>query len=361
MRNPATPEPAPAQAPANDPFVRRAAAAVAVAATALVLLLVAWQGIQILLVGFGGVLFAVFLHALGAPLRRYLGLSVPWALTAVLTVLIGLLALGVWLLGGQLAEQAADVQQQLPAIAAQVEEYLRQRPWGAWLLDRVQNGGGGEGSDLPAQVGAVLGGLSLWLGYLLTFLFVGLFAAASPRMYIDGIVRLVPVRSRPRAREVMDALGYTLRWWLIGRAIAMVMVGVSTAILLLLLGAPFAPLLGLVAGLFTFVPYLGPFAAGIPIALVTLLDSPQLALYAVGAYTLVQLVEGYVLDPLIQQKMVYLPPVLTLIAQMMLGVLLGVLGIALATPLAAVAMVLTRKLYVESVLGDRSEERDAGT
>lgn len=356
MRDPLGPDAAVEPVPANDPFVRRAAAAVAITATALVVLLVAWHGIEILLVGFGGVLFAVFLHALGEPLRRYTPLRGAWSLAVVLLVLLGGLGLGGWLLGAQLVEQALEVQQQLPAILAQFEAYLRDRPWGVWLLEQAQGAGDEGGADLPAQVGAFLGGISRWFGYLLTFFFVGLFAAASPRIYIDGIVRLVPLRSRGRAREVLDALGHTLRWWLIGRAIAMILVGISTAVLLLLLGAPFAPLLGLIACLFTFVPYLGPFAAGVPIALVTLLDGPQLALYAVGAYTVVQLVEGYVLDPVIQHRMVYLPPVLTLLAQMLLGVLLGVLGIALATPLAAVAAVLTRKLYIEDVLGDRPEQ-----
>jgi predicted PurR-regulated permease PerM len=136
----------------------------------------------------------------------------------------------------------------------------------------------------------------------------------------------------------------------------MLLVGVSTALVLALLGMPFAILLGLVAGLFTFVPYLGPIAAGVPIVLFAMLEGPRMAMLVLAAYAGIQTVEGYILDPLIMQRLVYIPPVLSLVMQVLLAVLIGVLGIAMATPLAAVLIVLTA-VYRKEVLGDPVKRR----
>ena len=71
-------------------------------------------------------------------------------------------------------------------------------------------------------------------------------------------------------------------------------------------------------------------------------------------YVAVQAVESYLLTPLIQQRTISMPPALTLAMQLVAAVLLGALGLALATPLTAAGMVLVRELYVKGVL-----ERDA--
>lgn len=340
-------------APAHDPFVRRVATAVAITAAAGLLLAVFILGIEVFLVAFAGVLLAVFLRALADLLSRRAGLGEGWALTTVVLTLLVLLALGAWLLAPQVLAQVDQVGERLPRIVAEAEAFLQRHGWGRWLLARVQDGDVRDG--LGSALGGVLATAATWFTYLLTLLFVGLFGAASPQLYEDGIVRLFPLRHRVRARQVLGEIGYTLRWWLIGRAVAMSAVGLTTALVLALLGMPFALLLGLIAGLFTFVPYLGPIAAGVPIVLFALLEGPELALYALLAYTAIQVVEGYVLDPLIMQRLVYIPPVLTLVMQVLMAVLIGVLGIAMATPLAAVLVVLA-KVYRQDVLGEPPRE-----
>jgi predicted PurR-regulated permease PerM len=161
---------------------------------------------------------------------------------------------------------------------------------------------------------------------------VGLFAAANPRLYVDGTVALVPLAKRERAREVMHRLGNALRWWLIGQAIAMLLIGVSTWLVLWAFGVPLAPVLGVIVGLLGFIPYLGPIIGVVPVALVAATLGTTTLLYVLAAYTAVQLVEGYVITPLIQHRMVYLPPVFTIITQILLGTLLGILGFVLALP-----------------------------
>ncbi len=341
--------------PARDPFVRRVAVVVFFVVVAGLLLTVFIMGIEVLLAAFAGVLLAVFLRALTELLSRYTPLSDGISLAVVLLLLLVLIAGGGVLLAPSVAEQADEVSQQLPGMLAELEEFLQQWAWGQWLLDQVQNGEMPEG--MTENIGAFVGGLLSWFTYSLVVLFVGLFGAANPQLYQDGMVRLFPLRHRPRARELVGELGYTLRWWLIGRAVAMLMVGVTTWIVLALLGIRFALLLGIIAGLFTFVPYLGPIAAGVPIILFALMDGPEQALWAFLAYFAIQMVEGNVLDPLIMHALVYIPPVVTIIMQVLMGAVVGVMGIIMATPLAAVLIVLT-KFYRQDVLGDYKDEEE---
>ena len=149
----------------------------------------------------------------------------------------------------------------------------------------------------------------------------------------------------------------------------MVINGALTAIALWLLGVPLAVALGVIAGVLNFIPNFGPWIAAIPALLVAVLQSPQHALAVALLYLVLQSVDGYVLTPLVDRKSVELPPVFTITAQVLLGVVFGFIGILLASPLTAVAMILIKMLYVEDLLGDqtigareaKSDKRRRGT
>ena len=179
-----------------------------------------------------------------------------------------------------------------------------------------------------------------------------IYFAAQPFIYVNGIVTLVPKDKRARAREVLDEIGLTLSKWLFGKMCSMLLVGAFTAIGLTILGVPLALILGIIAGLLDFIPYLGPLMAGVPGVLIALTISPELAMYTVALFGFIQLAEGYLLQPLVEKKTVALPPALTITMQVLLGALFGLAGVALATPLTAVLAVLVSMLYVQDVLGD---------
>lgn len=151
----------------------------------------------------------------------------------------------------------------------------------------------------------------------------------------------------------MSEIGRTLGQWLMGKLLSMLIVGVLTATGLALLQVPLALLLGIVAGLLDFIPYVGPIMAGVPAVLIAFSEGPQLALYVLLLFAALQLAEGYLLLPLIERRTVALPPALTIGAQVLLGALFGFAGVALATPITAVLTVAIAMLYVEDVLGDR--------
>ncbi|WP_420473766.1 AI-2E family transporter [Noviherbaspirillum sp. ST9] len=141
--------------------------------------------------------------------------------------------------------------------------------------------------------------------------------------------------------------------WLRGKLLSMTVVGAATAIGLTILGVPLALALGLVAGLLDFIPYIGPVLAAIPALLIAFSQGPMLALYVILLFIVLQLLEGYLLLPLIERKTVSMPPALTITMQVLMGLAFGLAGIALATPLTAVVAVLVAMLYVEDVLDDR--------
>lgn len=341
------------QVPARDLFVRRTATVVAITTIAGLLIALFVLGIDVLLAAFGGVLIAVLLNAFSSFVERHTPLTYGWALTAVVLIILILFGIGGWLLAPKIAEQANQLSQQLPTVVEKIKNFLQQYGWGQWILNQAQNGWPLSGA--AGDSGGGFSAFSRWSSYFLVAVFVGLFAAADPKLYQDGIVHLFPLRHRSRIRELLGELGYTLRWWLIGQAIAMLLIGVSTMVVLWVFGIRLAIVLGIIVGLLNFIPYLGPIIAAIPIALIAATAGATQLLYVMLAYTAVQLLEGYVATPLIQHRTVYLPPAFTVTSLFLLGTVLGTLGIVVATPLAAIVLVLTR-FYRSDILGDREAE-----
>ena len=186
----------------------------------------------------------------------------------------------------------------------------------------------------------------------LIIFFVGLYLALDPEIYRRGLLKLLRPGRRQRGREVLDEIGQTLWRWLLGRMATMALTGVGVGIVLWLIGVPMPVTLGIVTGLCTFIPNIGPVIALVLAVLVAFPEGLTTVGLTVSGYVLFQLIESYLLTPLIQKKQVDMPPALILTAQLLMGVLCGFLGIAVATPLVAVAMVVTGMLYVEDRLGE---------
>lgn len=311
-----------------------------------------WQLAHILLVLFAGVLAAVLLDAMVRFVQSLVPLPRVVALALVVAAFLGAAAAFGAAGGPQVADQAAELRQRLPEAASQLESAVRDTRWGRALLR-----GAPSAQELlrsGAQlVGWLPGVFSTLVGALTGIAFVsliGLYTAFNPALYISGALQLVPPAWRPRAEEVLEALGHALRWWLLGRLGAMSVVAVLTAIGLWLIDLPLALALAAIAGLFSFVPFLGPIAAAIPALMVALVESFTQAVLVVIVYSAVQFVEGNFITPIIQRRAVSLPPAVLVSSQLSLGILFGLVGVLLATPLTVVIMVLVQTLYVQQVL-----------
>jgi predicted PurR-regulated permease PerM len=187
---------------------------------------------------------------------------------------------------------------------------------------------------------------------LLIIIFLSIYIAVDPAMYRRGIMHLFPHERRERIGEVLSAIAAVLRKWLVTQLIAMVTLGIVTTILLLALDVKAAFALGLLSGLFEFIPTLGPIISALPAIAMGFLDSPEKALWVTIAYIGVHFLEGHLLIPLLMKGGINLPPALTIFSQALMAVLFGFLGLMCAVPLLAATVVGVKMLYVEDVVGD---------
>lgn len=324
---------------------------------------------NVFLLGFTALLLAVALRSLAKPLPLPYGLSL-----ALVTLLLAALFIGFfWFLGPSLGSQFRELTREIPTMTSGLLDDLEGSAWGGWILERLPftvGGSGGEevlpnegadGGSLPVQgllsgvMGPVTGLLRLitsGFSSLFLVLLVGIFLASAPSGYLRGALSLLPPPSRQRGRELARHLYDTLQAFLLGQFISMVTIGVLAWLGLTLLGVPYALSLGFVAFLFEFIPTVGPWLAGIPAVLVAFTVSPGTALWVVVFYAAIQLAEGNLIHPVVQQKMVDLPPAVTLLALFLMGSLFGFLGVLVAAPLAAVVMTLVKVLLVRDRYGD---------
>jgi len=320
---------------------------------ALLVLLLIVYAVDVLLLVFAAVLLAVLLRALAEPLAKRLHISPQWALAIVallLTLSIG--AVG-WLLAPSIGEQVRELRAALPAALERLQQELSRFVWLESVLDTTWSPESLTAQpEVASKVGSAVSGTLKSLANVVLVLVIALYLAADPRLYVEGAVRLLPMAHRVRAREVLHAIGDTLRWWLLGKAISMVIVGVAVFIGLLALGVPMAGALALIAALLDFIPNVGPILAVIPAALFALLEGPTQVVYVLLLYSVIQVVESYLLTPLIERKTASLPPALTLVALAVAALLFGWLGLLLAAPTTAALLVMVQMVYLEDTLGE---------
>lgn len=378
---------------------RLAAAGIAVVSFAAALWL-AWTASATLLLIFSGILFAVFLDGLTRGLGHVLPLPRALRLTIATLALAGLSLALVAFGGATVAAQARDLGTTVRQQSETVRTWLKDRgieldfsqgqPTGQVTgqqaaAPKPDEGKGDDGEptkeptkgqkqgglaglasgalkspgSLLSDAGSVLGpaatvvlGLFNALGNVLVIAFLGIAIAADPRSYRDGALRLVPVRHREKGARVLDGSGETLRHWLFGQLLTMAAIFLLTWAGLSFLGIGGALILGLQAGLLAFVPTIGPMIAGAIIVLSSLASGVNAALGAAGVYLAVQAAESYGLTPFIQRRALDLPAATIFAGQLLLGVLFGLWGVALALPLVAVIKVLLEELYIEDAPGE---------
>ena len=324
---------------------------VSVVVLAVLLVLLFWQLPEVPLLVFAAALLGVFFYSGSSLLRRVVPL--PHAAGVLVFILLLLLAgAGLALLAAApIADQLNDLWKQVPAAASRLAERLSRYSWGQEILERLkpQNmslpGGSGTSSAFSA-INTTFGAL----GNTVLVLFLGLYFAVDPGLYRRGIEAVVAPSLRPRAHDVAVEAAHTLRGWLGAQLISMTVVGVLTALGLWLVGIPLALVLGVIAGLLAFIPTIGPVMAAVPGILLGLADGFSGALTVAGVYLVVQTVESYLVTPYVQRRSVDLPQAATIVALVGFGMLFGFLGMLLATPMAAVLLMLVNRLYVDDYL-----------
>ena len=325
-------------------FIERLVIAIAVIGVALLL----WNLRGLFLLIFGSVLVSVVLGIVARPFRERLGLSPPLALLAAVLILAAIIIGAFWLFGAEVARQSEALGELIPGAWEAAQARLD-----AWGLGQAAEE---WASTLRAGGGAIanIGNLAVTIGNgladLLLVIFGGIYLAAQPDLYRTGLLKLVPARGRALAADALGASGTALRLWLLGRMVSMGVVGILTWIGLSIIGVPSALSLGLLAALLEFVPFIGPIISAVPAILLAFAGSPEQALWTALLFLAIQQFEGNVLEPLVQQRAVDLPPALLLFALVAGGLIFGIVGLLLAAPLTVVLYVLVKRLYVQEAL-----------
>lgn len=320
----------------------------------ILFLLLLWKAVTVLLLLFAGALVALALRFLSDQISRLTSIPPLVSLTLIVVLLVGGGTAGTILAAPSISQQFQKLAENLKDSITNLERRLSERGFVAeeWLPDMGTDGGLELWTQAAGVFTMTFGAVA---GFFLT-LTIGLFLAYNPGLYFRGFLRLIPISKRKRAREIMSEVADTLRWWMVGQLISMVVLAVSTSLMLWLIGVPLAFILGLLTGALTFIPYLGPLIALIPILLVAFAEGPAVMVTILIFYLIIQNLEASVLMPIILQKTVHLPPVLTIIAQILLGAIFGFVGIILATPLMAAGITLVKMIYVVDLLGDSFEK-----
>jgi len=280
----------------------------------------------------GGMVFAVILDGGTRLLGRVLPIGRGWRLAIVTIAGFAFIGWTFFYAGTTLAGQAEELRAVVTSQGDRLMGYLRQSglmPKG----DMSQIGG-----QLLGGVGRLTTALSTALGALssiLMILVIGIFIAIEPKLYDRGVAWMLPTEHRDGFYELSNKVGYTLRRLMFGRIVGMVVEGVGTWLLLLWGGVPMAALLGLLTGLLAFVPNIGAIVSGVLMVAVGFSAGSEAGIWAIATYLIVQTIDGYMIVPYVAKRTVDLAPALVLAAQLLFGVLFGLMGLLLADPIVA--------------------------
>jgi predicted PurR-regulated permease PerM len=328
------------------------------------MLLFTWYYAATLFLIFAGMLLGVALNAMTNMLGRVVNLAHSLRLTIVCLVLAGLLSGVVFLGGATIAQQATvlsdTIKSQLVGVKAFLERngidtsYFELGNPNASAASSTQATPGpapthnlpsagaiaSSGGAIVSQTLKLLLGTVSAVGNFFIVLFLGLTFSAQPSVYRKGLLFLAPARHRARTTAIVDRIGETLERWLIAQIITMFAVFVVTWIGLAIIGVQSSFILGIQAGLLAFIPTVGALLAGLIVVIASLASGWVAAASAFVLFLGVHAMESYILTPIIQRHALDIPPATLFAFQILLGVVFGIWGLALALPLMAIVKVM---------------------
>jgi len=311
----------------------------------VILILLFKATFSVLLLILAGALIAIFFLGLSGLICRKTKWKPGVCLTIAVISILLLTAGMFWLMGAKIQDQVAALSDTLPATVENAKSQLSQNPIGKKIVEKVN---APETMKRAKELVSVFFKTTFGIfGDIYVIFFLGIFFTVSPEVYKKGIVQLIPKRGQNKGEDILNKLGGNLKKWLKGKFFAMFVVFVLTSIGLLILGIPLWLVLALIAGLFNFIPNFGPLIAMIPAVLVALMLGPTSAALVAGLYILIQVVESNFITPMVQKKLVNIPPALIISAQLLISPLTGGWGLVLATPLMLIIMILVQELYIK--------------
>lgn len=334
----------------------------------VLLLLFVYSIAQILLLLFLAVLFALYLGAITDGLRRRLGIPRRVGLTMALLITTAAVGGIGYLMVPPVTEQATELIYQFPRQLERWEVQLgnlaEDRPMVGNILGQLEEGETYVGS-VVAEIGSFFRGIVPYLFHGVRFLIhfasvlvMGVFLALRPSLYRDGVIALAPPVHRELVGDILTDLATTLRAWIVGQLFTMVALGVLTWFGLTVLGVPYALAFGVFTAAVAIVPFFGAIASTLlPILYVLSQGLMVKALLVLLMGVIVQLIESNIISPMVMERKVRLPPVLTLFSVLAMAHLMELIGLLVAVPVLATVMVIVRRIYVHRLLEGKGFRR----
>jgi len=333
-------------------FVRRVGIAIGLVTVAGMLVALFLESITVFFLVFASILWTVFLRGIAETIAKYTPIPVRAALALVMVLLLGAVVGVGFISGPNIAEQYNRVTETVPKAVDRLQTRIQQSPFADAVPDPGAIRETLRSEEVISGVTGIFAGAFGLVGNTVVIFFVGLYLAIDPARYRRGLTYLFPIAYRDRANAMIEEASYKLGWWLAGRVFTMSVIAIATTIGLALLGIPLAIFIGLLSGLLAFVPVIGPVASSIPAMLMAMLKGPIYVLYVAALYLGIQIVESYLLTPIVEEKAVEIPPALLIMMQVLTGLLTGLFGLLLATPMLVILIVIVKRGYIEDALGD---------
>lgn len=298
----------------------------------------------LLAIGFGPVVRGIERRpALGRGVQR-----VPrWlAILVVYLVIVGVVTIVGFLVIPPLIEQAGDLSVRLPKLFNDTQRFLIahgiiNHP--ITLEEAVQNAPGQAGNAVGKVATALTRVVSSVLAFI-TVLILTFYLLIDSQSLFAGFARLFPIEQRPRVREAASQISLKISAWLNGQLILAGTIGTTAAVGLYLLGVPYFYVLALIAAVGELVPVIGPILSAGPAILAGLSVSPQTALFVAIFWIVQQQLENHLLVPKVMERQVGVSPVIVIVALLIGGSVLGILGAVLAVPTAAIVQVILQEV-----------------
>jgi predicted PurR-regulated permease PerM len=316
----------------------------AIVCLAITILLILRLAFTILLMALAASLIAIYFHGLAEWIIKKTKLSRKASLLISIAGTIILLVVMTWFVGARIQRQVVELSNTLPQTINTAKVKLSKTPVGEKILKYTS----GDNSQKLLETATTFFNTSFGiLGDLYIILFLGIFFTADPSLYKNGIIFLLPAQRKPAGRIILSRISTALRGWIKSILISMLLISVLITIGLTMIGLPGTTVLGLITGILEIIPNFGPVIAMIPGVLLALTISTKTAIVVALIYISCQTIVASIVTPLLQKKIINIPPALTLLSQLIMGTLSGIMGIILAVPLLAILIIIIDELYVK--------------
>ena len=347
------------QANTSSSFANKVWTTVGITAFVVIMILLIYKTFNVFLLLLAASIIALFFNAVSSKIRTWTGLNDGVSLAVTIVVMVLLAGFFFWLVGAEAQIQYKEMQEAVPVMIDNAQEYLNKTTLGQKISDQITDIEN-QKKVLPFLQDFFKSSFGVF-GDLYIVIFLAMFLSVAPFDYVNGVVNLVPRRGKAKAKQLFENIGYNLIKWIKGAMISGFVIFVLIATVCLILGLDMWLILAITAGLLNVIPNFGPIMAMIPAVMVALLTSPTQALLVAGSFILVQAIEGNLITPNIQKKLLSIPPALLISFQVLMGTLSGGWGIVLAVPMLVIVMTVVKNLYIDENTGLETDETIAAS